>query len=362
MFVSWIDSIDKYWHLNFRRSFHRDLHPLLLFAQCFGIMPISNVNFSSSSSNAKMKLLSVNMIYCLTVHAFIVVMMLTLIYYFISEQTFDYGKIVAVVFFFNCFVIALNFIYISHKMPQLIKSWQKMETEFEDAQHDGSGKRISWKILSVFMTVAFCEHFLSKAEDYEGATFCFDHYPSKFEAFSRTIIPMFFEVIPYNHLTGVYVILTCFFSTVLWNFCDVFLITFYFITYTTLRKFNQKIVRMRLKHVDEQFWLGARLNYVSIHKQVKAANRILSGLVLFSLLNDFYFVCNQVLGALKWVYEVALNTVTEPLNIFYFQAIGVRTAKLLLLVLASVSFMSHADSLLERIFSVSGIKSHHKNY
>lgn len=268
-----------------------------MFAQCFGIMPIRKVN--SSSSDVKIGLMNVNMIYCLTVYAFIVVMMLTLIYYFISEQNFDYGKIVAVVFFFNCFVIALNFVYIARKMPHLMESWRKMETNFNDITPDKKKKNISWKILSVFMTIAFLEHFLSKAEDYEGASFCFEHYTSKFEAFSRNIIPIFFEVFPYNHLTGVYVILTCFFSTVLWNFCDVFLITIYCSIFLNLKNFNQKVRRMRLRHVDERFWLSSRLNYVAIHEQVKATNTVLSGLVLFSLLNDFYFVCNQVLGAFK---------------------------------------------------------------
>lgn len=261
-------------------------------------MPICNVN---SSPDVKMKLLSVYMIYCLTVHAFIVVMILTLIYYFIREQNLDYGKLGAMVFFFNCFVIALNFVYITRKMPQLMKSWRNMESKFSDDKFKEKGTRIFGKILSVFMTVAFCEHFLSKVVDYEGASFCFDHYSSKFEAFSRNTIPMFFEVFPYNRLRGVYVILTCFFSTVLWNFCDVFLITVYFITFKTLRKLNQRIKSMILKHGDEKFWFSARLNYVAIHEQIKATNSVLSGLVLLALLNDFYFVCNQVLGAFKYV-------------------------------------------------------------
>lgn len=269
------------------------MHPIFLFAQCFGILPICK----SSTSEVKTKLFSVNMIYCFLVHTSIVIMMFTLIYYFINENKFDYGQLSSVIFFLDSYAIALNFIYIARKWPRLLHSWSKLELDFPDIRHDRNTN--SWKILTMFMTLAFLEHFFSKVEDYEGATFCFDHYSTKFEAFTRNIIPFFFNVFSYNHLLGVYVVLTVVFSTVLWNFCDVFLITLFLVIYTKLKTFNQKVIKMRLRHDDKNFWIDARLNYVAIHEQVKATNHVISCLVMFSILNDFYFVCNQVLGAFR---------------------------------------------------------------
>lgn len=266
-------------------------------------MPVRNIK--SSVYDVQTTISSFIMIYCVFVDTCILVMMLTLIYYFINvnEQNFDYGKIVPIIFFFNCFVIALNFIYIARKLPELMKSWSRLESDYLDASNvkaeEVKAYTFTSKVLVVFMTVAFLEHLLSKVEDYEGATFCFDHYSTRFEAFSRIIIPIFFEVFTYNHLLGVYVIFTCFFSTVLWNICDVFLITIHCVIYSKLKKFNEKIAQMRFQHDDEKFWLNSRLNYEAIHKQVKATNQVISCLVMLALLNDFYFSCNQILGAFK---------------------------------------------------------------
>lgn len=269
-------------------------------------MPVRNIIRKSSIYDVKTTLSSFIMLYCVLVDTCILIMMLTLIYYFINvnERNFDYGKIVPVIFFFNCFAIALNFVYIAKKIPNLMKAWSKLETDYLDPHNQNAEKprNLSKKILVAFMSVAFLEHLLSKVGDYEGATFCFDHYSTRFEAFTRNIIPIFFEVFSYNHLLGVYVVFTCFFSTVLWNFCDVFLIATHCIIHSKLKKFNEKISRMRFRHDDEKFWLNSRLNYEAIHQQVKATNHVISCLVMLSLLNDFYFSCNQILGAFKWVF------------------------------------------------------------
>lgn len=274
------------------RSFQRDLHPLLIFAQFFGIIP-----FNTNSTGAKVKVLSFKALHCVLVHVFIIVMLLTLIYYFVvSDEKFDYGKVVVVIFFTNCFAIALNFVFIAEKLPELIKFWSKVESEFSDGENVN---RNSYKILTIFMTLAVFEHLLSKAEDYESASFCFYFYPSKFEAFSRSIIPTFFKIFPYNHALAVYVIFTCFNATVLWNFSDVFLITIYFIIFMKLKKFNRKIVKMKFRHHEKKFWIKARLNYMKIHEGIIKTNCVISCLVMLSILNDFYFVCNQILGAFK---------------------------------------------------------------
>lgn len=272
------------------RSFQRDLHPLFLFAQCFGIMPL---NVTSS----KPSLFSFRMLYCCIVQTLNLIMLLTLLYYFIQEKKFDYAKMLPVIFFFNCFALAMNFFYISRKFPELISSWNKFDLEFPERKR--SLKRTSSKVLALFMTLAFIEHFASKVQDYDSSTYCFQYFPTKFEAFTRSIIPKFFEVFPYSHPLGVYIVLTCFFSTVLWNFSDLFLIITFNAISQKLKKFNRKIVDLKSRHCDEKFWLHVRLNYVALHDQIKATNGVLSCLVMFSLLNDFYFICNQALGAFK---------------------------------------------------------------
>lgn len=241
------------------------------------------------------------MTYCILVHISILVMLLTLIYFFINDSDFNYGKIVAVVFFFNCLAIAINFTFVAKKLPIFLKSWDDFEAEF-DANYPT--KQNSTKTFYIFMCVAFMEHLFSKVEDYERASLCFDQYSTRFEAFSKSIIPKFFQVWPYSPSLGLYLIVTCFYSTVLWNFCDVFLISIFHVIYTKLRNFNRK---MGTSKYDKKLWNNARRNYVGLHEQIKLTNQIISSLLMLSMLNDFYFICNQALNALKWVTPIFLT-------------------------------------------------------
>ena len=258
-------------------------------------MPFSNIK--TSPPEVKKRLCSVNMIYCLFVQSLILALLLTLIYYFIRERSFDFDKAVPIFFFSNSLLVAFNFIFIAHKMPQLLYSWTKLEREF-DEDVDGELTKKTLKTVTSFSLAAFTEHVLSKIEDYEGATFCFNHYSTKFEGFTRNIIPIFFKVFDYNHFHGAYIILTCFFSTILWNFADIFLIAISFVISMKLKKFNRKIAEAGVQQHYEEFWRNTRLNYVAFHEQVKATSSVISSLLLLSLLTNCYFVCNQVLGAL----------------------------------------------------------------
>lgn len=289
-------------------------------------------------------------------------MLLTLIYYFINEVNVDYGKLSSIFFFLNSLLVGFNFIYITKHLPQLMTTWNKLDEDFPDSADDSKSRNNSLKFISVFMICALIEHVLSKVEDYEAASICFDHYSTKFEAVVRNIIIVFFRVFAYCHTLGVYMVVTCFYSTVLWNIADVFLITVHIAIYVKLKKFNRKIVRMRFRHDDEDFWLNARQNYVALHEQVKATNSIISCLVMISLLNDFYFVCNQALGAFKWARreERAFKVCWRIL--IYLQTIGIRLAKHLLLVLADFPSHSNDMCLLERLARLSGVEDHHKNH
>jgi hypothetical protein len=333
---------------SFRRSFHQDLHPLLLFACFFGIMPINISNHSSM----KTKLLSFRMIYCLLIHVLVAIMLFTLIYFFVSDQNFDYGKLVPVIFFFNCFAIAINFVYIARRLPQLMDSWSKVEAEFDDEERDVKSKLTSSKILAIFMTVSFIEHFSSKVVDYERATYCFDVYPRKFEAISRGIIPAFFQLWQYTHSFGFYVIITCFLATVLWNFCDIFLIIIFYVTFTKLKKFNRKISKMKFQNFDEKFWLRTRLNYVGIHEQVKTSSHV-SSCLLCSMIFILFAIKLWELSS-EFTERQTLRCDLLLIFSYFLQTLSISATKHLFLVFICVSYLACNDCVLECIANLSG--------
>lgn len=224
----------------FTFTFILHLSSVLMFAKIFGIMPLSRLD---SPSKRNFKLFVPGMIYCLAVEVSIAFMLVVLFYQFIDEGKSDYGELVPAIFFFNCFAISLNFIYIAKKLPELIESWTLMEFE---SKIDGKVKHIK-TILITFMCIPFLEHLLSKATDYERASYCFENYDTPTEAFLKGIITNFFKVLNYRLSLGIYVMLTCFYSTILWNYCDIFLIIMCYIMWKYMSVLNQKVINMKHK-------------------------------------------------------------------------------------------------------------------
>lgn len=240
-------------------------------------------------------------IYCLVLQACIILVLLTQIYGFIIDHNFNYGRVMPVVFYLDSLLISFNFVYIARNIPRLASSWNDLDKKYpEQVDNDTRPKRI-FKALVAFGLAAFFEHFLSKVEDYEVASYCFHRHKTGFETFVRTILPTFYMAFDFNFFNGLFIVVISFFSTVLWNFSDIFQITVFYGIYSKLRNFNKRIARQTNRHYDEQFWLDARMNYTAIHENVKSTNDVMSFTIALALVTDFYITCNQVLGAFKWV-------------------------------------------------------------
>lgn len=239
------------------------------------------------------------MIYCLVLQACIILVLYTQIYGFIVDHNFNYGRVMPVVFYLDSLLISFNFVIIARNLPRLASSWNELDSKY----HDQVGKRKPPKsilrALVAFGLAAFFEHFLSKVEDYEVASYCFHRHRSAFETFVRTILPTFYMAFNFNFFNGLFIVVISLFSTILWNFSDVFQITVFYGIYSKLRSFNKRIAAQENRHYDEQFWLEARMNYAAIHENVKSTNDIMSFTIALALVTDFYITCNQVLGAFK---------------------------------------------------------------
>lgn len=286
---------------SFFRRFYEGIRPLLAFAQWVGIMPIFNVQ-----SPEKLKLLNWRLSFCLLLQTSFVLILCCQVYGFFIDQAFDYGKFIPVMWYINSLLISINFVQISRNIEPLLSSWMVLESKHRDTKSEESSKRFL-KFFVCFGLIASFEHFLAKVEDYEVASFCFHRHQSKLEALARTNVPSFFTIFAFNHFNGVFILLISLFSTILWNFSDIFLITAFYVIYLKLQKFNRKTARRKCLHGVERFWLDTRLHFVALHDHVKATNALLSFGLVQSLLTDFYITCNQVLGAFKWVDAISFR-------------------------------------------------------
>lgn len=266
------------------------------FAHWFGVMPIYDIK--STASEKIPNLFDWKIIYCIVLQACIVLVLCTQIYGFIVDPNFNYGRVMPVVFYLDSLLISFNFVYIARNIPRLARSWNELDSQYHYQVDMENPKWIS-KALAAFGIAALLEHFLSKVEDYEVASFCFHLHQTAFEAVVRTIIPTFYMVFHFNFFNGVFIVLISLFSTILWNFSDVFQITLFYGIHLKLRSFHKRVAAQKNRHCNEQFWLEARMNYTAIHENVKATNSIMSFTIALALVTDFYITCNQVLGAFK---------------------------------------------------------------
>lgn len=275
-------------------NFQQSLQPLILFAQFFGIPLLWHHQHSSHHSRCRFSIF--NLFYSTIVVTSIIFMIFPLLIDPIITGGSVYERVVAVIFYGDCLMIALIFGYISMKLKDLFETWQKFELEFGDE----SGFESSRVFVFIFMSLAFVEHLLSKFVVNEIAELEWRNETStKFEAFSTLINRSFFELFPFTNFGGIFAILACFYSTILWNFADCFLITVYVTMTIKLQSFNNKIRGMNCCFDDSNFWYTIRRNFIGIHEQIKITNSTISPLVMMTVLNDFYFICHQLLAAFK---------------------------------------------------------------
>lgn len=229
------------------RHFYEGIRPLLTFAQWFGVMPIFNVH-----SPEKLKLFNWRLSFGLFLQTSFVLILCCQFYGFFNDQSFDYGKFIPVMWYINSLLISINLVHIAKNIRPLLDSWLKLENRYPDETNARESKRIL-KSLFCFTLFALFEHVLAKLEDYEVASFCFHRF-GKLEALARTNVPSFFTIFAFNRFNGWFILLTSLFSTILWNFSDVFLITAFYVIYLKLQKFNRKTARWKFLHHDGRFW------------------------------------------------------------------------------------------------------------
>lgn len=235
------------------RKVSHALHPVLVFAQLFGIVPFLSIK-NSSSSTCKFSLMKIILrnINCFIVQCSLGVMLYAIIYHPVSSAKVDsYDEVFIGISFINSIVIAIAFVRLSFKLNILYKEWREFDLHVNqvtgkyDVENDNKSAFNSRLILVMFMIMGFIEEFLSKTTDYESTVPCFSRYGSSFEGFTRGIIPSFFKVFTYSHYWGAFVIIISFYRAAILNLSDVFLVTTHHVIHMKLKKFNDGIVRMR---------------------------------------------------------------------------------------------------------------------
>jgi gustatory receptor len=87
--------------------------------------------------------------------------------------------------------------------------------------------------------------------------------------------------------------------TFAWNNIDLFLIIQNLALTLRFEQLNDQLLRFRGKPMHEFFWNETRRHFVALCELLEYLDRKLGPIILFSCLNNLYFICFNLLNVFK---------------------------------------------------------------
>ena len=108
-------------------TFNSAIAPILLIAQCFGIMPLQNV-YSDNPAKIKFTWMSFRFFYSLFISFFLFVQVVLVIAWTFSTKI-EFGKIVPLMMYTTNFSGVFYFFKLGFQWPELMRKWYAVETK-----------------------------------------------------------------------------------------------------------------------------------------------------------------------------------------------------------------------------------------
>ena len=138
-------------------SFHEAIGPILVLAQCFGVMPVQGVR-EKFASNVTFNWKSFRVFFALFITWSMFGETLSTIYWTFSQRV-EFGKLIQLVFYLTNCLSFICFYFLAKKWPALILMWQNVEknlpqldTQFDKVQLAKKIRTIAIVILSLSLS------------------------------------------------------------------------------------------------------------------------------------------------------------------------------------------------------------------
>lgn len=204
-------------------SFHRSIYPIVIIAQCFGIMPVNNV----SSKCPSMLTFTWKSFRCF--FAVFVALSCGIEAVFSITWTFntriEFGKMIILVYYITNFMSFVCFLLLAKTWPSLMNKWHEVEKNLPQSGHEkdkhGMSMRIR-KIAAVILTLSAVEHILSIVSSFAVVLDC-PRINNIIQAYFVHNFPQVFTFFGYSHVLGLYVKFIHVTSTFVWSYADLFI-------------------------------------------------------------------------------------------------------------------------------------------
>ncbi|XP_060517071.1 gustatory receptor for sugar taste 64f-like [Cylas formicarius] len=279
-------------------TFHESIRFALVMAQIFGIMPLYGTTVATTKKlqDIKFEWVSLKMVFALfhiigTLAAGVFCMLKMALHGFVIDET-----AIMVFYMMNGFC-AIHYIYLAAKWRTILKEWTCVEISMKSYRNAKNVKRINIFTTVVFMFFGIIEHTLYILSAVQTASKCDNFKKHPVEIYFGCSFPHYFTLLSYNHWAAAVVEFSNFLATFTWNFTDLFIIL---ISISLREKFNQISDKIRQsKNVHDKFWKTIREDHLKVSNLTRAMDSHIAAIVLFSFINNIFFLCIQLYNSIK---------------------------------------------------------------
>ncbi|XP_069700808.1 uncharacterized protein [Periplaneta americana] len=353
-------------------SFHRAMSPVIVTAQCFGLLPVQGVTGPSAKS-LRFKWKSLRVGYSLFG---LIGSSVNIIFSVILLETMDltFERTDKVVFYGTSAMMYYQFLQLARQWPELATQWEALE---QSQKHYGYPCKLKHKIqiaTTLVLIGALVEHCLSHHNILRWAALCSSSIRGLFRRYFTNVHKQMFAVVHYNiPLAAVNSILNII-ATFTWNFTDLFIMLISVALAERFRLLNQHLDSTRGKYgtellkcaqlyyfhsvlltslisisfyqvLPESYWHRRREEYNSLSTLTKKVDFCVSKIVLVSFTSNLYFICRQLLSSITPLGNIYERT-------YFYWSFGFVLFRTLMVSLTASRIFEESQHPREALFAV----------
>ncbi|GAB0095008.1 hypothetical protein DMENIID0001_103340 [Sergentomyia squamirostris] len=297
-------------------SFINAIGPLIVVAQCLGIMPVLGVLMRNRNA-VKFKWIAFRTIYSVLVLSCGLVELCLFLYRMKILGVTLHG-VEGITFYGITVMGQLCFFLLATRWPKFVRCWDKVESVFLTRPYRTRERRLERSVRSLYLfwiILAFIEYNLAQCAAINGISRALEICPSTkitaLEIFYRSQRPHVFMWIKYRRWMIPFLLLINMSLTFCWTYLDLFIMVTGISMAYRFKQISDRIHRMKGMTIPDSFWIEIRSHYLMMNELVLYVDKRLSMLILLSCASNLYFICLQLYNSFKSFHN-------DLLSAFYF--------------------------------------------
>ncbi|KAF4517116.1 hypothetical protein B566_EDAN008874 [Ephemera danica] len=290
------------------QNLHATLGPVLVTAQCFGLLPVHGV-LASSPRALHYQPRSFRTLYAHALLVSIALLALLSTIHMARElrsKTFSVlgglgAATAGAVFYGNALCATWLFLRLAPRWGALMRRWTDIEFRLDLGGGGNIATRSPFLLTSAVLCFATAEHALSIAINLRSASNNNNSSNSThgwLQTYATSSHNFIFTLVEYSTFRGILILIFSHIATFTWNFMDLFIMLMSDALTRRFRQFNTILMENEGKLVSRGWWREAREQYAALASLTRTLDHCIAGITLLSFSNNLYFVCLQLLNSL----------------------------------------------------------------